>query len=146
MFKDLRAACNSPFWDKLPHKNRLFRRVTDLPLLFTFFSRYIQSRTCSGRHTQHLLIRVTGSDYEVSWPCRPILPDSKMDLHFHIHCSNNKNEYTVTRSYDICNFRVANGFYWFIYFSFTSIGRRLWLTATIEIPCSWGIFNHFHMA
>ena len=47
---------------------RLDCLVTDLPLLFTFFSRYIQSRTCSERRTQHLLIRATGSDYEVSWP------------------------------------------------------------------------------
>ena len=68
LLKDLRAACNSPFWEKLPHKNRFFRWVTDLPFLFTFFSRYIQSRTCSGRRTQHLLIRATGSDYEVSYP------------------------------------------------------------------------------
>ena len=68
LLKDLRAACNSPFWEKLPHKNRFFRRVTDLPLLFTFFSRYIQSRTCFGRCTQYLLIRATGSDYEVSYP------------------------------------------------------------------------------
>ena len=69
LLKDLRAACNSPFWEKLPHKNRFFRRVTDLSLLFTFFSRYIQSRICSGTCTQHLLIRATGSDYEVSYPC-----------------------------------------------------------------------------
>ena len=34
--KDLRAACNSPFGEKLPHKNRVFRRVTGLPLLFSF--------------------------------------------------------------------------------------------------------------
>ena len=68
LLKDLRAACNLTVWEKLPHKNRFFRRVTDLPLLFTFFSRYIQSRTCSGRRTQHLLIRAIGSDYEVSWP------------------------------------------------------------------------------
>ena len=47
LLKDLRAACISPFWEKRLHKNRIFRRVTDLPLLFTFFSRYIQSRTCS---------------------------------------------------------------------------------------------------
>ena len=38
LLKDLRAACNSPFWEKLPHKNRFFRWVTDIPFLFTFFS------------------------------------------------------------------------------------------------------------
>ena len=51
LLKDLRAACNSPFWkknkktkkkkttpQKLPHKNRFFRRVTDLSLFRLLFS------------------------------------------------------------------------------------------------------------
>ena len=68
--KDPEYCTTFSFSFEIPHhKNGVVRQITNLPFLDIVYSRYSRSCTCYGRPTQHLLIRATGSDYKVSYPC-----------------------------------------------------------------------------